>query len=196
MTCTMTYRLATAALLAVGASALPSHAAILDYDLIGRAGAGLLAGNELHTINGTPGVGGEIQSGITFDTSTNQLNIAVGWGNIFGFASNLTGSATAMHIHGPAGINSTAGVLIGLDNLAGFAPFANGGCFVGSVTLTAAQATHLQNGLLYINVHTAASGGGVNPAGEIRGNLVLVPTPGALAPLAAAGVFGVRRKRR
>jgi hypothetical protein len=193
------YRPALAGFLAVGALAFAgttASATIFQYDLQGRAGAGLLPGNEIHSVLGNPaGQGGEIQSGITFDDSTNTLNIAVGWGTFFGFASQLTGNATAMHIHGNAGQNATAGVLIGLDSLAGFNPAANGGCFVGSVTLTPVQATNLANGLLYINVHTAASGGGLNPGGEIRGNLVLVPAPGALAAMGLAGLAAIRRRR-
>lgn len=184
-------------LLAVGAFAGSASATIFEYNLIGRAGAGLLSGNEIGTISTVrpPGEGGEIQGGITFDDSTNTLNIAVGWGPFFGFSQQLTGTATGMHIHGPADINTNAGVLIGLDSRAGFNGAANGGCFVGSVTLTPTQVGHLQNGLLYINVHTAASGGGLNPGGEIRGNLVLVPAPGALALVGMGGLVAARRRR-
>jgi hypothetical protein len=181
------------ALLPIAASS--ASAAILEFDLLGRAGAGLLPGNELHSVVGPAGTGGEIQTGIRFNDQTNELAIAVGWGSFFGFSGQLTGNATAMHIHGNADINSTAGVQIGLDDLPGFLPAANGGCFVGTVLLTPAQAQALLSGLLYINVHTGAAGGGQNPAGEIRGNMVLVPSPGAGALLGLGALATVRRRR-
>lgn len=165
--------------------------AILEFDLVGRAGAGLLPGNELHSVTGPAGTGGEIQTGIKFNDVTNELAIAVGWGSFFGFDGQLTGNATVMHVHGPADINSTAGVQIGLDNLPGFAPFANGGCYVGTVTLTNAQAQSLLAGLLYINVHTSQNG-----QGELRGNMVLVPTPGVGAMAGLMGMAMVGRRRR
>src|SRR5262245_35423224 len=84
-------------LLSVGATV---NAAILQFDLIGKAGTGLLPGNENGTVLGTPGSGGEISGGITFNDVTNVLTLNTGWGTANGF-TNLTGNATAGHLHGP-----------------------------------------------------------------------------------------------
>jgi hypothetical protein len=81
------------------------------------------SGNEIRAINGNPGTGGEISTGITFDDVSKVLTIRVGWGSAFGF-TNLTGAATAMHIHRanePADfLNTAGGISIGLDSLPGY----------------------------------------------------------------------------
>ncbi len=79
---------------------------------------------------------------------------------------DLTGPATAAHIHGASDESATAGVMINL------APFHNGalgtaGNFAGTVTLTPAQLTALAGGKTYVNVHTARNG-----PGEIRGQIL------------------------
>jgi hypothetical protein len=183
---------------AIGASVLAASqasAAILFFDLQGRAGPGLLSGNEIHTINGTPGTGGEIGAGITFNDVTNVLTINVGWGSGNGF-TNLSGNATVGHIHGltanggAASFNQTAGVRYGLDNLPGWNNNAINGSFIGTVNINAADVQALLDGRMYINVHTATNG-----PGEIRGNLVLVPTPSAAALLGLGGLVAMRRRR-
>lgn len=156
---------------------------IIPIDLLGKAGPGLLAGNETGTVNGTPGSGGEIGAGITFDTITLGLTINIGWGSGNGF-TDLTGDASAGHIHGPtpsaapASFNESVGVMIGLNNLAGWNASASNGGFSGTVTLTPEQVEFLNAGRLYINVHTPTNG-----AGEIRGNLIVVPEPGTFVSL-------------
>lgn len=187
------------ALIACG-MASASQAATIQFDLIGTAGPGLLPGNEPSS-TGT-GSGGEISTGITFDTVSKKLTINVGWGTVNGFA-NLTGNVTAAHIHGPTtnpngnngvgDFRQTAGVLIGLDG----APFTfNSSASAGSITgessaLNATNEAALFAGKLYINLHTAANGGG-----EMRGFLVAVPEPGsALMGVIALGAFSLRRRR-
>lgn len=172
-------------------------AVVIPFDLQGKAGFGLLSGNENGTINGTPGSGGEIGAGISFDDVTRDLTINVGWGTGNGF-TNLSGNATAGHIHGPtpsvapASFNENVGVLIGLDSLAGWNNSATaGGIFNVTVNLSTTQATQLMNGQLYINVHTATNG-----PGEIRGNLVPVPEPSTVALLAGFVVTGLAIMRR
>ena len=71
----------------------------------------------------------------------------------------LTGPATAAHIHGPATAAQNAGVMIGFNN-----PISSP--MSGQLTLTPAQFADLNDGKLYVNVHTAA-----NKGGEIRGQL-------------------------
>lgn len=175
-----------------------SQAAVFDFDLQGRAGAGLLPGNELHTINGTPGSGGEILAGISYNDVSNVLTINIGWGVGNGFA-NLTGNAVAGHIHGltassaPASFNQTASVRYGLDNLSGWNNSASFGGFSGTVNINQADEAALFAGNLYINVHTTANG-----PGEIRGQLVVVPEPihAAGALVGALGIVGwIRRSR-
>jgi hypothetical protein len=175
------------------ASALSANAAIINLDLLGKAGAGLLSGNETAIILGTPGSGGEVGAGIAFNDVTLSLTINIAWGSGNGFL-NLSGVATGGHIHGPtasggaASFNQTAGILIPLDTLTGWNPSATNGGFSGSVTLTPTQATDLLAGKFYINVHT-----GTNSGGEIRGNIV--PEPCGIA-LLALGCLGLTRRRR
>jgi hypothetical protein len=187
-----------ARVLAVGSIWLMAHsasAAILTLDLLGKAGPGLLSGNENGTITGVAGSGGEVGNGILFNDITLQLTINVAWGTANGF-TNLTGTANGGHIHGPttsggtASFTQNAGVAIGLDSLAGWNPSASAGGFNGTVTLSAAQATDLLAGKMYINIHT-----GTNGNGEIRGNIV-IPEPGSAALLALAGAMVVGTRRR
>jgi hypothetical protein len=90
---------------------------------------------------------------------------------------NLSGDATGAHIHGPATEAENAPVLITLCT--------GGACVTDSGTLqvsaditpfvlqqaglTGAQfLSYLNDGLLYVNVHTS-----LNPAGEVRGQIHL-----------------------
>jgi hypothetical protein len=92
----------------------------------------------------------------TFDPDTKMLT----WEGSF---SGLTGPATAAHFHGPAEAGKNAGVAVWISEKG--APFASP--FKGSATLTDGQASDLQTGLWYANVHTAA-----NPGGELRGQMM------------------------
>jgi plastocyanin len=89
----------------------------------------------------------------------NQLSFHVDY-------SGLTDSANAAHIHGPAGAEAAAGVLVGL---ADHAPggFGSAGTLVGTVSLTPDQLAWLIDGQTYINIHTPN-----HPPGEIRGQIV------------------------
>jgi hypothetical protein len=79
---------------------------------------------------------------------------------------NLSATATAAHIHGPASIEQTAGPMI---NLAPYhqGDFATQGMFTGSVELTANQKNNILSGLSYINIHSSTY-----PGGEIRGQII------------------------
>ena len=71
---------------------------------------------------------------------------------------DLTGPATAAHIHGPAEPGANAGVMV---------PFSNpANPIKGTVNLTEEQVKELKAGKEYVNVHTAQ-----NPGGEIRGQI-------------------------
>ena len=171
------------------AAAVQLHGAIIPFDLQGTAGIGLLPGNEPGSITG--GTGGEIGAGITFDTATNLLSINVGWGSSQGF-TDLSSTASASHIHGPttsingSGFTQTAGVLFTLTRSSSAV---TGGTFTTApILLTAAQATDLNNGKYYINIHTATNGGG-----ETRGFIIpaAVPEPASAGILSALALMGV-----
>jgi hypothetical protein len=92
----------------------------------------------------------------SFDPSTKVLT----WNGTY---TGLTGDPTAAHLHGPAEPGKNAGVELWISTKG--SPFPTP--FSGSATLTDGQASDLQTGLLYTNIHTAA-----NPGGEIRGQVV------------------------
>lgn len=78
-----------------------------------------------------------------------------------GTFSNLSGAATAAHIHGAVNSEGVAGVLFPLT-----VPLDRSGAISGTATLTNEQIAQLRDGLMYVNVHTPAY-----PGGEIRGQL-------------------------
>ncbi len=195
----------------VGMVATLAPAAIVQFDLVGRVGAGLLAGNEVNadgtpaTINGTPGTGGESGAGFSFDNVSRVFTINFSWTGLQGATAGTLGAATGFHIHGPvAAANPQLGNAAVLHNISagtsggGTTPSytivnnANGtGNISGTISgITAAQETDLLAGRWYVNVHSGLNGGG-----EIRGNLVAVPEPSscALLGLAAAGIAARRR---
>ena len=71
----------------------------------------------------------------------------------------LSGPASAAHIHGPAARKVNAGVLVPLCT-----PCTSP--VHGTVTLTQSQISDMTAGKTYVNVHTAK-----NPGGEIRGQI-------------------------
>ncbi len=197
--------------LLVGVGSTLSHAAIVPFDLVGRSGAGLLSGNEVNadgtaaTISGTPGSGGEIGAGFSFDNVARILTLNFSWTGIQGATAGTLGAATGFHIHGPvAAANPQLGTAAVLHNISagtsapGTTPLytvlnnANGtGSVTGTISgITAAQEADLLAGSWYVNVHS-----GVNGGGEARGNLVAVPEPSscALLGLVAAGYAARRR---
>ena len=89
---------------------------------------------------------------LDYDAATKKLS----WKLTY---SGLSGPATAAHFHGPAEAGKNAGVMVPIPGIA-TSPAE------GSATLTDAQASDLQAGKLYVNIHTAA-----NPGGEIRGQV-------------------------
>lgn len=151
------------------AGCLSSQAALITFELapVGTNDvAGLSPTNETQVVNST-GSGGLISGGVVFDDSNNSLSIAVGYGSAAGF-TDLSGPATAMHIHGPAGPDEDAPPIVDLMpyNFPAADP-AKGGVITAKITFPAASVADLLAGRTYINIHTTAYG-----AGEIRGQLV------------------------
>jgi len=177
---------------------VPSQAALIQFDLLGKAGPGLLRLNEAPVVPLTGGSGGEIGSGIVFNDVTRDLAISIGWGSGHGFA-DLTGDAIDGHVHAPtpnlppASFNEATAPLVVLTGLPGWNPSNTNGSFVGNVTIPQADVAALLQGRLYINIHTPA-----HPDGEIRANLMPVPEPElnlmlAFGGLALAGALLRRR---
>jgi len=133
------------------------------------AAVGLSPLNEFPAVTNSAGSGGEISGGLSFDTDTSMLWLAVGYGSAAGF-TDLTGPATGMHIHGPAGPGTNAGVVTNLAALSFPAVDpSKGGIIFGAVAVPTNEVDNLLGGLHYLNIHTAT-----NMGGEIRAQLIPV----------------------
>lgn len=140
----MTIRIASLAAIASAAMllAVPAYAETLNM-------TAELSGTAEIPANDSAGTG-TLEA--TYDTETMLFTWTVTY-------EGLTGDATAAHFHGPAAADATAGPVVPIEgDLA--SPIE------GSATLTEEQATQLQDGLWYFNVHTAKY-----PDGEIRGQV-------------------------
>lgn len=122
---------------------------------------------------------------VTFDTDTKELVWDIEY-------QGLSGDIVSpgAHFHGPADFGETAGIQVFIVGGAGMPiPQPPSGRLMGSATLTSAQESDLLAGLWYVNIHTA-----LNPAGEIRGQVI--PAPATLAILGVAGLAARRRRRQ
>jgi hypothetical protein len=119
---------------------------------------------------------------VVLNAAQTQITVDESW-------SGLTASATASHIHGPGGAGTNAPVIFSFSGV----PAATAGAIPEQVfAITATQVGYLFSGYLYMNVHTSTF-----PGGELRGQLVLVPEPGALALLGLGlGAIGWRWRRQ
>jgi hypothetical protein len=188
-------RIILCAAVAVLAAAETGRAQVVQFNLAGAGGPGLLGSNEAPTPVMGGGSGGEIGAGITYNVATNVLTVNVGWGSGNGF-TNLTGNATVGHIHGPtpsvapASFTEAVGVRYNFHTEPGWNPNAVNGAFIGTINIVPVDEPGLFEGRFYINIHTS-----VNPGGEIRGQLLPVPEPSSLI-LAGALVAGAFWRRR
>lgn len=158
-----------AVLLSLGCAAV-TQASIIQFDLSPAgtdAAVGLSPLNEVPAHTNSTGSGGEIFGGISFNTDSNLLTLAVGFGSAAGF-TDLASPATAAHIHGPAGPGTNAPVLVPLTPLF-FTPVdpATGALIIGKVEIPTNEVANLLAGLHYLNVHNTNF-----PGGEIRGQLI------------------------
>lgn len=122
---------------------------------------------------------------VTLDLATLELTWDIRY-------QGLTGDIVSpgAHFHGPADFGQTAGVQVFLAGGASGVPLPQppSGRLMGSTTITADQASDLRAGLWYANLHTA-----MNPAGEIRGQVI--PAPASATLLGLAGLTAMRRRR-
>jgi hypothetical protein len=157
-------------ILALFSAASISQAAIVQFELSPPgtdAAVGLSPLNETGGVTNSTGSGGLISAGILFDTDTARLGVTIGYGSAAGF-TDLTGPATAAHIHGPASTGATANVVIDLaPYLFPAANPTNGGVIFGTIQVPTNLVADLLGGSNYVNIHTA-----LNPGGEIRGQLI------------------------
>ena len=120
---------------------------------------------EIPAPTGVPaGAGGSAH--VAYDPDTNTLGWMIEW-------DDLSGPATGMHFHGPAGFGETAGVQVNVGNISGLSSPS-----IGSTQISDELASELTNGQWYLNIHTAANG-----PGEIRGQLVPEPQSAILLGL-------------
>lgn len=128
---------------------------------------------------------GTASPGTGFGTATYD-DVAAGtnfsWDITYG---GLLGTPTLAHFHGPADIGVGAGVQVGTG-------IGDGSSIVGSATISAAQGLQLLDEKWYHNIHTTFNG-----AGEIRGQVLLIPEPATAAMLSIglAALVGARRSR-
>ena len=152
------------------AAALSTQAALIKFELSPAgtdAAVGLSPLNEVPAATNSTGSGGLVSGGVTLDTDTLIMDVAIGYGSAAGF-TDLTGPATAAHFHGPAGPGTNAGVVVSLVPI--HFPAANaalGGVIVGKLAISTNALTDLLAGLNYVNIHTANY-----PGGELRAQLI------------------------
>jgi CHRD domain-containing protein len=127
-----------------------------QLDIVDKQEVPMTAGQETHSLKGNVSKAkGGFTATVTREGRGTELRWRLGW-------EGLTGRAQAAHIHlGKRG--KSGAVIIFLCGTAKKPCINKRG---GVAKLTFAQAQALENGNIYVNVHTAK-----NPAGEIRGQL-------------------------
>jgi len=157
----------------IGMFSVPASAAIINL-------TASIDGNQEVPPTGSPGTGTGI---ITLDDVTNLLS----WNITY---SGLTGTPTVSHFHGPAPVGINAGVQVDIVANSGGSIASP---MVGSATITNPQVADLLGGLWYINIHSD-----LFPAGEIRGQVNVVPIPAAIWLFGSGllGLIGIARRKK
>lgn len=140
------------------------------------------------------------QDGGGLRTGSGLINVTLTGSTIAfnGSFSGLSGTVNSggFHIHGPAAQTtpiSSAGILYFLFPTMTLNADQKSGTINGTQVLSSqAHIDHLNNGLLYFNIHTSTFGGG-----EIRGQILPVPEPStwALLGMGATGLLWLVRRR-
>lgn len=154
-------------------TALAAQAAVLEFDISppgSDAAVGLSPLNEVPAVTNSMGSGGElIGYGVFYDTDAGLLMLSLGYGQAAMF-TNLTGEVTQLGLYeGAAGEASTNLIQDLADwHFVSAQGATNGGIIYGAILIDTNMAQALIDGLWHVNLHTAT-----NPAGEIRGQLIL-----------------------
>jgi len=120
---------------------------------------------------------------LAYDDASNELTWSISY-------SDLIGTLTAAHFHGPAAVGVNAAVQIPITENVG----TTSGVLDGMAVLSEVQEADLLAELWYVNIHTT-----FRPGGEIRGQLTIesVPEPGLLGLLGLGlAALGLRRRAR
>lgn len=110
---------------------------------------------------------------VVLNAAQTQLTISVAFQNLIGVYANS-------HIHGPASPGVNAGVRWGFTGVAAGWVFSNANHdgvltnFLVTSGITPTDVANLNNGLMYVNIHSD-----FRPGGELRGQLGLAPVPTA-----------------
>lgn len=107
---------------------------------------------------------------------------------ITGMYENLIGNAMMAHIHGFAAPGQESGVLFMMQHTGGMSGSLS--LMGGQLQLKEADIQGMLAGLTYLAIHTDTF-----MEGEIRGQIYVVPAPGALALFSLCGLIGNRRRR-
>lgn len=154
-------------LFALGLLFTPAQAATLMFNGVLQGGQEVPPATTLGT--------GDVT--LTLDDSSRSWSLT-------GTFSGLTGSPSAAHIHGPAAPGVNAGVVTALSFTGG-----TSGTLSGSGTFSVQQMTDLNDGLFYVNLHTASF-----PGGEVRAQLV--PEPTSVLLFGMMGMLALAKRRR
>lgn len=194
---------------AVMSASTVSAAEIIEFDFVGNGGVGLLPGNEVGANTSTAATstafGGEVGSGLSFDTTTNILDFDFTFEGLDGGLFFAAASGIHLHLPGIAGdpFNQTGPIVFNLNsfsdtNVTNTNDQILDGATSGQVTGEISFANNLDlvddllAGEFYLNIHSQTFTGG-----ELRGSITAVPEPGSIAMVAlAVGAMAARRRRR